>query len=134
MRTSALSLGGLVLLASLPFLAAFTRVGGETMGVTVGPPLDSVLEYDSPQTLAVRELVKSVLVTRPSCLAGKIEDALEAQYPGLVTTEQSESAWNWVWVDPPGKFVHQWNNLDSLRVDFGQGRVGEVLVSETITD
>ena len=134
MRTSVMSLGGLALLASLPFLAAFTRVGGGTMRVTVGPSLDSVLEYDSPQTLAVRDLVKSVLVTRPSCLTGKIEGALVARYPGKVTTTESESPWVSVWVDPPGKWVHQWNLLDSLQVDFGQGRVVEVVVSELITD
>lgn len=134
MRSRALSLGGLILLASLPFLAAFTRVVGGPLGVSLGPSLDSVLEHDSPQTLAVRDVVTAVLVTRPSCLAGKIEDALVARYPGKVATTHSESPWVWVWVDPPGKWVHQWNNLDSIRVDFGQGRVVEVVVSELITN
>lgn len=134
MRTSALSSGGLAVLVSLLFLAASTRVGSGPEVVTVGPSVDSVLEFDSTQTLAVRDVVESVLVTRPSCSAGKIEDALLARYPGKVTTTRSESPWVSVWVNPPGKWVHQWSNLDSMRVDFGQGRVVEVVVSETVTN
>jgi hypothetical protein len=129
MKKFAVSLAGLLAASILAPLALAIVPGSNPIAVQVGPSPGSALKFDDVQTLDVRAKVHAVVLTNPSCLDGKVEDALLARYPGMVRVEESESAWLWRLIN--GQWVHQYDLVDRFLVDFGQGRVVEVLLTET---
>ena len=99
-----------------------------TVGVHPGP--DSVLEFDDRRVREVRDSLTAILLQNPSCLAGKIEDVLESEYPGAVTKNELPLDYVERWIN--GHWTHVCILLTQLEVDFGAQRT--VLVEVEVTE
>jgi len=124
MRSASLSAIALSVIALLATTAVTLRAspsalggGSQTKSVLVHPAPGSVLEFDDAEVVSVYNSITSIVRQNPSCLDGKVGDALDAAYPHKV----SES------VFPPDYVMH-WNgegwdhicvHLTEFVVDFG---------------
>jgi hypothetical protein len=115
------------LVGSIFVLCAFAPAvsNSVTRVVLVAPATGSSLEWDDPQLNTVRTLLLPIINSQPSCLEGKIGDALEHAYADVT---ESDPICEYHWKVMGGHWVHEIVYETDFVVDLGGTRTIEVAV------